>query len=571
MVDIADKLVRVNDSQAPISIQLDARLSLQNGLTASATLYLPDPAVRSPALVCLTVYGADFNHHWAMTNAAAGYAVAIIDLPGRGESEGHVAHLDDGRFGSEAIAWVAAQPWCDGRVAMFGGSYSGINQWATAMHAPAALAGIAPTVAPMPGLDDLSCGGLLRTYELRWAAHVHGRVTRRRLFEDQTFWRRLWFDHLVSGADFGKLGDRLGARIPFFDAAVAHIDDADYWEARAGTAADFAAITVPVLTITGTSDDAQRGAIAYHQRFLAGASPALAAASAIVIGPWNHAGDRAPRKRTGEPPCLDPAQDSDPVDWSDRLTLAWYDGLLRGGERPEAARAPANVFVCGTERWVHGASLDALADERLVLYPGAAQLLLAAADSGARSCVHDIHDFTLARFEASHPGADMFQTLSGGAPDDLAFTQVLEDRALAWESAALDQPLTIIGCPQLTLDLSIDGRDADIAMALIAVLPGDEILLSTDAVRLSRADDRWRDDFWPDDARRSLTFAMPGFIARTLPTGARLKLLVFGLTSLSYQANPHVAGPVTVTVHYGSGSMTRLELPVTTLAAENHA
>lgn len=551
--------------QTPITVRIDERFTLGDAVEASATLYFTDTAIAVPALVCLTVYGADFNHVWAMTNAAAGYAVVIVDVPGRGESAGEAAFMTDGPFGAQAVAWVAAQPWCDGRVAMFGGSYSGINQWATAMRAPVALVGIAPTVAPMPGLDDVAAGGLLRTYELRWAAHVQGRVTRHRLFQDQAFWRALWFDHLLSGAPFSALGDRLGARIPFFDAVVAHIDDTSFWEVRTGTAADFGAIAVPVLTITGAADDAQRGAIAFHQRFAAAAPLPLADASAIVIGPWNHAGDRAPHKRASEPSSLDPAQDVDPVNWSDRLTLAWYDWLLRGGERPAVARAAANVFVCGAERWVHGDSLAALADRAIVLHPGQSQLSAAIGDPGTRQFVHDPHDFTLARFEAAHPGADMFQTLSGGAPDDLAFTQVLGDRALVWESEPLATPLAVLGCPQLTLDLSIDGPDADIAMVLVAVLPDGEVVLSTDSVRLSRSADRWRDDFWPQGARRSLTFAMPGFVARKLPTDALVRLLVFGLTSLSYQSNPHLVKPVTLTVHHGTESATRLVLPVSSL------
>ena len=549
------KLTAMDVADAP-RLLIDQRFALPGGTQLSATLYLPAAAVPPPALLCLTVYGADFNHGWAMTNVRAGYAVAVVDVLGRGESAGVAELMNDGSPGADVVAWVAAQPWCDGRVAMFGGSYSGINQWATAQRAPPALVAIAPTVAPMPGLDDLAIGGLPRTYELRWAAHIQGRITRRNLFDDQGFWRALWFDHLASGEPYSALGERLGTPIPFFDTAATHRDDQAHWTRLAGSDDDFARVTVPVLTITGTADDAQRGAVAYHQRFLAAAPAPLAAASALVIGPWNHAGGRAPAKRAGEPVTTDPAQDADPLAWSDALTLAWFDWRLRGGDRPAVIAAPTNVFVAGAERWLHGGSLAALAPEQMVFHL-ADDSLAAAAPRPAppRRFVHDPQDFTLARFERDHPGADMFQTLMGSAPDDVAFAAALGAAALAWESAPLAAPLTVVGAPEVVLDLAVDGRDADVAMAIIAALPDGDLLLSADAVRLSRAADRWHDNFWP--GRAALTFAHAGLIARRLSAGTRLRLLVFGLTSLSFQANPHLVGPARLAVHGG-----RLTLPV---------
>jgi uncharacterized protein len=550
----------------PIAIQLDQPIPVSAASTASATLYLPRAKRPAPALLCLTVYGTDFNHVWAMANARGGYVVVVVDVPGRGESEGQTPYLDDGPFGREVVAWVARQPWCDGRVAMFGGSYSGINQWATAMQEPPALAAIAPTVAPMPGYDDLGgAGGLARTYEIRWASHVHGRVTRRNLFADQAFWRALWLDHRLSGEPYVALGQKLGAPIPFFEAAASHCSDPAYWMRRAGTDADFARIAVPVLSITGGADDAHRGAIEYHRRFKALADPSVVARSALVIGPWNHAGNRSPAKRPGEPPTADLALDADPLAWSDAMTLAWFDCQLRGGTSPQVIADQVNVYVCGAEEWVHGTSLDALTDSRLVLYPADDRLdLRAPARSTERALRHDQRSETLARFEAAHPGADMFQTLSGGAPDDMAFAEVIEPDGLTFDSAQLPEPLTIIGFPELALELSLVGEDADIAMVLVALLPDGPLLLSADAVRLSGAVDRWRHVPWPEGSRRRLDFARPGFVARRLPAGSRLRLMLFGLSSIAYQANPHMTRPATVTVHMGNDTATRLVFPVAT-------
>ncbi len=58
-----------------------------------------------------------------------------------GEFEPFVTEADDG---VDTIAWVAAQPWCDGRVVMTGMSYVGIVQWLAAARRPPALAALTP-------------------------------------------------------------------------------------------------------------------------------------------------------------------------------------------------------------------------------------------------------------------------------------------------------------------------------------------------------------------------------------------------------------------------------------------
>ena len=62
--------------------------------------------------------------------AGHGYACARVDIRGTGNSGGIIEdeyseqeQLD----GLEVIAWLAAQPWCDGKVGIVGTSWSGFN------------------------------------------------------------------------------------------------------------------------------------------------------------------------------------------------------------------------------------------------------------------------------------------------------------------------------------------------------------------------------------------------------------------------------------------------------------
>ena len=74
---------------------------------------------------------------------AAGFAFARVDLAGSGDSDGllrdeYLASEHDDAI--EVIAWLADQPWCNGKVGMRGLSWSGFNALQVAARRPPALA-----------------------------------------------------------------------------------------------------------------------------------------------------------------------------------------------------------------------------------------------------------------------------------------------------------------------------------------------------------------------------------------------------------------------------------------------
>ncbi|MFD5321285.1 CocE/NonD family hydrolase [Streptomyces sp. NPDC127098] len=86
---------------------------------------------------------------------ARGYHVVRQDCRGRGDSGGEfVKYLGEAEDGYDTVEWIAAQPWCDGRVATMGVSY--------AAHTQTALASLgAPSLAAM----FLDSGGFASAYE----------------------------------------------------------------------------------------------------------------------------------------------------------------------------------------------------------------------------------------------------------------------------------------------------------------------------------------------------------------------------------------------------------------------
>lgn len=114
-----------------------------------------------------------------------GYVVAAVQVRGGGASFGTYqglfseAETDDAR---EMIEWFATQPWSDGNVGMYGGSYLGMTQYMAASGMHPALKAIFPNVAGLDMYDQLHpggiyrkdmidhWGGLTRNLDINWAA-----------------------------------------------------------------------------------------------------------------------------------------------------------------------------------------------------------------------------------------------------------------------------------------------------------------------------------------------------------------------------------------------------------------
>lgn len=84
-----------------------------------------------------------------------GYAIVIADMRGSGASYGTRIDMSPqlGSDGKEIVDWIAAQPWCNGKVGMYGGSYGAWSQFATAAHKPGALMCIMPDMGSFDAFD----------------------------------------------------------------------------------------------------------------------------------------------------------------------------------------------------------------------------------------------------------------------------------------------------------------------------------------------------------------------------------------------------------------------------------
>ena len=141
-----------------VRVEHNVRIPVRDGLELSANLFLPEPTTdgeRFPAILEMIPYRKD---DWRYATdlsrmsylAQHGFACCRLDVRGTGSSPGIA--LDEYTpaetlDGYDAVEWLAAQPWCNGNVGMWGISYGGFTAIQVAMLQPPHLKAIFPVYA----------------------------------------------------------------------------------------------------------------------------------------------------------------------------------------------------------------------------------------------------------------------------------------------------------------------------------------------------------------------------------------------------------------------------------------
>ena len=112
-------------------IEMSRMIPLRDGVQLEAWIFKPSGLQsKAPTVLCLTQYEID-----GMTPGRyfteRGYVYAQIYVRGRGRSGGEKSDnlgLQVGRDGYDVVEWIAAQPWSDGHIVMYGASFFGMTQ-----------------------------------------------------------------------------------------------------------------------------------------------------------------------------------------------------------------------------------------------------------------------------------------------------------------------------------------------------------------------------------------------------------------------------------------------------------
>ena len=333
-------------------IDRDASVRTPDGAELAARVVRPAKAPPLPVLLTFTIYA---NDEWAWADAkkmaAHGYAGVVAYSRGKGRSRDPIVPYEhDGADAAAAVAWAAAQPWSDGRVGMYGGSYSGYTQWAALKQQPPALKAIATSATAAPGIDIPMEGGVFLNFLYPWPFYVAGnRALDAATYGDSERWERLNREWYRNGRAYRELPRIDGVANPLFERWLQHPTYDGYWQAMTPQGREFAAIDIPVLVTTGYFDGAQIGALHYFREHLRQRPDAD---HTLLIGPYEHFSMQA-----GVPPVVQGyTPDASARHDLQALRLAWFDHVFKGAPKPELLADRVNWQMMGADRWRHAAA-----------------------------------------------------------------------------------------------------------------------------------------------------------------------------------------------------------------------
>lgn len=162
-------------NKPPANELRDVFVAMRDGVKLATDVFLPAQTGRWPAILVRTPYSRhDPSIRGYRFFVQHGYALVVQDLRGSYASQGTFGLVSqEGPDGNDAINWVAAQPWSNGRVAMAGSSYMGLVQWWAAIEGNSHLRAISPMFSGDDEYFDryYSAGGALQIgHRLSWLA-----------------------------------------------------------------------------------------------------------------------------------------------------------------------------------------------------------------------------------------------------------------------------------------------------------------------------------------------------------------------------------------------------------------
>lgn len=421
-------------------------VEMRDGVKLATDYHVPTAGgPQFPVVVARSVYGrgGKLAEPIIKNFTERGYALVVQDTRGRFDSEGKdMVFADDGwgerQDGADTIAWVAKQPWCNGKIGTWGMSALGITQ--------VLMAGATQNVASQSiGVAASDFYGQL-SYQ--------GGVFRKSLCEG---WLRmqksphiidLWHSHPMYD-DFWKLYNA-ELRAPQVTAAAIHIGG--WWDIFCqGTINNF-------VTRQHNGGNGAKG----NQK--------------LVMGAWTH----GPKETPGD--LVMPKNFRfDTGKLEERL----YEHWLKGADNGVMAEPAVNYYTLGDvfdanspgNEWRTANDWPPFATVETAYYlteskalttqkPTAAEAKLTYAYNPEDPCP------TVGGAELLLPAGPFDQRKVSSRPDAIAFA-----------TDALEQPIEITGNVKVRLFVSTDAPDTDFTAKLIDVYPDGKEILMLDNIR----------------------------------------------------------------------------------------
>ncbi len=316
----------LSPSTYQVTIDYGIMVPMRDGIRLAANIARPTAEGKYPALVALSPYGKDVATFFAQR----GYVAVFAELRGTGRSEGAMVDYFIGQQwndGHDLVEWVAQQPWCDGKVGMYGTSWLAILTTRTAATRPPHLKAIAvnSSYANFFG-EHFWPGGISHMGVWTWHSMANTLQTMLRgpVYDNpsasgKTVDTALWEYHIANNGwkTFPP---------PIWENDVYN----DFWKDK-DLRSKYATFDTPTLQVANYFDHMRNHSEAY-QNYMVLKEKNIP--QKLVVGPWSH-GAR------GSKYLID----------SNTLYLAWFDYMLKGIDTGIMDEPPIAIFVMRENKW----------------------------------------------------------------------------------------------------------------------------------------------------------------------------------------------------------------------------
>jgi putative CocE/NonD family hydrolase len=346
--------VSQREPEFEVVVETNVMIPMRDGVRLAADLYRPARAGKAvegkfPTVLTRTPYNKGDGHApEGRYYAERGYNVVMNDVRGRYASEGTWRLIaDDPQDGYDTVAWIAAQPWSDGKIGTFGTSYPGGTQHALAEMNPPHLTTMIPIDAVSNcGVAGMRHGGAFELRFMNWIFNT-GAPNAKAALANPALHAAL----VENGRRIREHIDNLPLRpgtsplkvVPEYEAwlveAMRSGPESPFWKIKGMSVVDHIEeyADVPVMHVTGWYDSWARQVTMNYEAL----SKAKRSPQRLMIGPWVHGSQTS--NVSGEVEFTKDAS----IDLLG-FRLRWYDRWLKGESNGVDDDPPVLLYIMGT-------------------------------------------------------------------------------------------------------------------------------------------------------------------------------------------------------------------------------
>ncbi len=297
------------------------RIPMRDGITLFATAWFPEGSGPFPAVVMYDPYRSSDFRTMARGKlfryiARHGYVMLHLDVRGTDASGGIVTDEylpQEQEDGFDAIEWLAAQPWCNGNVGMWGTSYAGFTSIQVAMHRPPHLKAIVPIYAT----DDRY------TDDVHFVGGALHAICDLPTYATAMVCMNALPPHESVGAEFSKIWQaHLEGNEPYQFAWLAHQTDGPYWR-HASLRPNYERLSCAMYLVGAWHDPYHNSALRAFQH--------CSCPKKLLVGPWGHV-------------FPDWGVPGPSINFVDQM-VRWFDQWLKGIDTGIMQEPPVTVYM----------------------------------------------------------------------------------------------------------------------------------------------------------------------------------------------------------------------------------